>query len=130
MISMFFLMISMFLLKNACTIFPQKTLPLQSFFCENRPSNDYPTADAERPSDDCQTALRAERQKIAHFVRCQTDIVSNAESVFQRSGRTVKRSDSEAVVQRKRSFSEAVGQRSGLTAKRSKYNQLNKQKQL
>ena len=54
---------------------------------------------AERPSDDCQTA-DAERQKIAHFVRCQTDIVSNAESVFQRSGRTVKRSDNEVVVQR------------------------------
>ena len=31
MISMFFLMIFMFLLKNACTIFPQKTLPLRTF---------------------------------------------------------------------------------------------------
>ena len=36
MISMFFLMISMFLLKNACTLIPKKKLPLRSFFCENR----------------------------------------------------------------------------------------------
>ena len=36
MISMFFLTISMFLLKNACTLIPKKKLPLQSFFCENR----------------------------------------------------------------------------------------------
>ena len=80
---MFILTISMFLLKNACTLIPKKKLPLQSFFCENRPSNDYPTADAERPSDDCQTALRAERQKTAHFVRCQTDIVSNTDIIKQ-----------------------------------------------
>ena len=106
---MFFLTISMFLLKNACTLIPTKKLPLQSFFLSKQIFNDSPTADAERPSDDCQTALRAERQKIAHFVRCQTDIVSNAESVFQRSGRTVKRSDSEAIVQQ-----------SGRSAKRSK----------
>ncbi|MDY2942428.1 MAG: folylpolyglutamate synthase/dihydrofolate synthase family protein [Paludibacteraceae bacterium] len=71
-----------------------------------------------RPSDDCPTA-DAERQKTTHFVRCQTDIVSNAESVFQRSGLAAKRSDSEAVLQRsgrtvKRSCSEAVLQRSGL----------------
>ena len=31
MISMFFLMISMFLLKNACTLIPKKKLPLQTF---------------------------------------------------------------------------------------------------
>ena len=31
MISMFFLMISMFLLKNACTLIPKKKLPLRTF---------------------------------------------------------------------------------------------------
>ena len=36
MISMFILTISMFLLKNACTLIPKKKLPLQSFFYENR----------------------------------------------------------------------------------------------
>ena len=45
-----------------------------SFFARQLSTQASPPA--ERPSDDCQTALRAERQKIAHFVRCQTDIVS------------------------------------------------------
>ena len=55
-----------------------------------------------RPSGDCPTA-DAERQKTAHFVRCQTDIQiqnqSDSETVCQRSVRSAKRSDSEAVSQ-------------------------------
>ena len=107
MISMFFLMISMFLLKNACTIFPQKTLPLQSFFCENRPSNDYPTADAERPL-------------TLKVPTCRDRLIYNSEtkSVGQQCGPIAPMSRG------------APGQQIGHSAKRSKYNQLNKQKQL
>ena len=53
------------------------------------------TACAERPPS-------AERQKTAHFVRCQTDIQSSqnpsdSEALGQRSAQTAKRSDSKAV---------------------------------
>ena len=86
MISMFFLMISMFLLKNACTLIPKKKLALQRFFCENRPSNDYPTADAERPLT---LKVPTSRDRLIYN--------SETKSVRQRSGRTTKWSDSKVV---------------------------------
>ena len=74
MISMFFLMISMFLLKNACTLIPKKKLPLQSFFCENR-------------------SLTTVRPLTLKVPTCRDRLIYNSEtkSVGQRSGQTAKR---------------------------------------
>ena len=77
---------------------------------------DYDEAQAmiERPSDDCKTALRADRPLALkdRASRCRTDIVAGSKAVvqprlvgthpdsFQQSGRTAERSDSKAVFQR------------------------------
>ena len=67
---------------------------------------DYDEAQAmiERPSDDCKTALRADRPLTLtdRASRCRTDIVadvkkSDSEAVFQQSGLSAKRSDNEVV---------------------------------